>query len=249
MINHYFISIYNLFIIFPLIFMFVLVFGIIAVFSLIFFNIFLYLDSFYRPNNKQIPYNLLLDRVLPIVAIVSPSIIILNINSSNLSLLEKFSYMILMHVFLLMPIMYYWSKLRNWFDDSQHMITWSHPKLFFNLSIGMIYPMVWGVYFVCLRYIRLSQDLVFQDIIDFFVYPEHMAYFFVFFCSFINVVWYFFILFGFINNIRKYLWHITNSLVYSIHLKLLSYNFYFYFMEKIFKSFFIYKSAISLRSS
>jgi hypothetical protein len=96
MIKHYF----NIFYFNPYI---ALIFAIISLLTLIFMCVFcviLFLDSLYRPNIQQYLYNLVLDRMLPIIALLSPSILVLSLNLKSVSLLEKFAYILFFHVFM-----------------------------------------------------------------------------------------------------------------------------------------------------
>jgi hypothetical protein len=209
------------------------------------------LDIFYNKTKKQYRYNIILDRVIPFVALLSPSLTLLKVSPTSLSWIEKFSYLIIIHIIVLIPLMAYWSTLRGWFHDNNKTltaVTWLHPRFFFVLSLAMIYPMISGIYFTGIRYLRLGQQLHMSDVFIVITSPEHLAFLFVFLCAFFNLWCYFILFFGNFLVIRNYLWQNTSLLVYSLHLELLTYNVYFKIMEKIFKLYFVWFSVVSLNN-
>ena len=73
----------------------------------------LFLDMLYRPKVPQYPYNIVLDRIVPLIAIISPSIIIVILNPANTSWIAKLGYIILIYILFLIPLLRYWSSHRN----------------------------------------------------------------------------------------------------------------------------------------
>lgn len=116
----------------------------IGVFFMIFIFVVLFLDSLYRPNISQYPFNIFLDRIIPLILIISPTLLILLLNPNNISWLQKFSYIILIHIIILIPVMHYWSHLRRWNNKEDYFIyySWTHPRLYKDITITLIYPAI-----------------------------------------------------------------------------------------------------------
>ena len=114
---------------------------------------------------------IILDPVIPFTAIFCPSLFIYFLDTKNISWFEKFGCVILIHIFVLIPLMYYWSKHLNWYNDrTTPFNSWKSPKLYLDLSIGMIYPMILVVYLSIIRYLRLGNEIDIINIIILFVF-------------------------------------------------------------------------------
>ena len=200
----------------------------------------LFLDAFYRPNIEQYPYNILLDRIIPLLAISSPTIIILLLNPNNVSLLEKFGYIIIIHILVLLPLMNYWSKHRNWFTNKDKSKQWKEPKVFLDLTIAIIYPMVWGCYFTFNRYLKVGEEI---NIGSYFsentvILGGIILFMWPFISFYIRILLWKFL------DFRDYLWYHCRSFIISIMLFLLRYNIIYVILEKLHKLSFIWISFL-----
>src|ERR1700761_7300003 len=128
-----------------------------AILFIILMSIMLFLDSVYRPEISQYPFNLILDRIIPSIALVFPSIIIFFLHPFE-TWFARIILLLVIHIFVLVPIFYYWSKLRNWHTNQDQISynSWDHPRLYENIAIALIYPLLWGLYSSCSRFLRLG---------------------------------------------------------------------------------------------
>ena len=129
------------------VFVFLLI-SLIAVSLLLFFMVILLWDKFYRPNVPQYPYNVFIDRVIPTTLLISLAITIYFL-SSYFKGLFCIMLLIILHTCVIVPIIHYWSQLRNWDLASTNTFAWSwgNPRLYKHLSIALIYPLIWGSLF------------------------------------------------------------------------------------------------------
>lgn len=212
---------------------FLLIIVFISVLSMCLYCLILFLDGTYRPNTPQFPYNIIADRILPILFISSPIMLILYLNPDNITWFEKFSYMLILHCFLLIPIMYFWSKQRNWYSDNEKISykKWSSPRIYLDFVIAIVYPTFWGFYLHVVRYLHLGNVL---DITKYINYTTtNMIILSVFLGPFIYL-WVVIIIRLFIQ-IKTFLWTTFSNFMISIILFLLRYKIIFFFLEKIYQ--------------
>ena len=241
MIVYYLNLLYNSFGINLWILLIIVIIALLAILFIIFMSLLLFLDSVYRPNIPQYPFNFILDRVVPAIAIISPSIIILFLYPFQ-TWFARLTLLVVIHSFVLTPIFHYWSKLRNWYNQNHISYnSWNHPRLYFHITLAIIYPLLWGIFFSLSRFLRLGITydvwyyikLMPQDIIlILFILPY-------------TLTWILIIIF-FMSKMRQYLWYECSTLLYSIHIYLLHYYFYFKFMELLYKTSFFFTCILTL---
>ena len=222
-----------------LISLFFIVLTILAVIGLCYVIIVILLDLTYRPNLPQYPYNIIMDRIIPLLALCLPTILILSLNlDKDTTWIQKCAYIIILHSFVLVPLFYLWSKHRHWNYSNTNFATksWNSPKLYLDLTIVIIYPAFWGFILNYFRYLRLGNELdlttyVNSTLINFlivllFLWP---------FTSF-----WFFTLLGFFTRFRKILWEEFSNFIISITLFLLRYKVIFKLLEKLYQFSFLW---------
>lgn len=217
----------------------------VTVLFMIFMSIMLFLDSIYRPNMEQYPFNIYLDRIIPFITLLFPSIIILILQPFT-TWLARFTLFILIHAIILAPLYHHWSKLRHWKNKQNENIynSWNHPRLYENIAIAMIYPLLWGVFFSLSRFFRLGTTYHVWD----YIISLNSDLVIIFFILPYVIIWCL-IIFSYILKIRSYLWNECYLLIYSLHIYLLQYHPYFRFMELIYKSNFFITCILTLNIS
>lgn len=206
-----------------------------AILGVIFICIIIMLDTLYRPNIPQYPFNIILDCVIPLLVLFLPSIIILYLLVFD-TWFTRITLLILIHIFVLVPLFHYWSKLRCWHhkkDEASYSL-WSHPRIYKNIAFALVYPLLWGVFFSLSRFLRLG---VTYNIYDYIISLPLDLLVIIFILPYLRM-WTIIFLFYF-SQIRRYLWNECSILLYSSHIYLLQYFVYFRFMELIYKSSFI----------
>lgn len=201
------------------------------------------LDKIHRPNIPQYPFNKWLDRIIPLVFLLSPSLCILILHPFE-SWFTRLILLILIHIFLIIPMFHYWSQYRRW-NDVENKFTygsWNHPRLYKHIAIASIYPLLWGIYFSISRYLKLGSTI---HIYEYFSFIDIDTIILLIFLVFYLVIYVFIILYQ-LSLLRRYLWSELSSLLYSIHIVLLHYYPYFRIMELIFKFGFLVRSLISI---
>lgn len=214
--------------------------------TFILFCLLLFLDISYRPNVLQYPFNIIFDRIMPLIIILSPTFLILNLKSIDATLLQKFSYILLIHLFIVLPLVYFWSKHRSWYTSTQinieHYVLWNQPIFYLTLNIAIIYPAVWCVYFSMRRYVSLGEEIVIRTI-DLSLYVDFIIIVILFMPYEIITV---LLLLKQLNKIRNWFWLHYVNIIEVTHLFLLRYYIYFYGVEKMRKLAFILGRYISL---
>lgn len=250
MIEHILNLFKTLFIVSPWIVIPLILITTLGIIFLIFISIIITLDTVYRPETKQYPFNFILDHLAPIISIFSPIIIVCILNPVNISLIEKFGYIIITHCLFIMPIIYYWSKHRHWFrlPDFTYFSLWKSPELYYQITLAMLYPMILGIYFNSIRYLRMGKNITLTEIMANVSNSEIAPILFLIIISLPNLYVIGKTILYFISMIRNFIWNHTSLLIYSIHLECLSFNFYFKLMEKLFKFHFIWFNLISLNA-
>lgn len=205
----------------------------------------LLLDYLYRPTIEQYPFNIILDRIIPLMVLVLPTIFV--VNFIPFSWLYRFLLLIGIHVFLIIPLFYYWGILRHWHvsNNKSTFITLNHPSIYTHVAIAILYPAIWGAYFSLNRYIRLGTTVnLFEMLSE--INPDIFAITIIF-CLPGNNLWLKMFLWC-LKDIRFWLWIELQKLCYVLHLFLLNYNCYFYIIEILHKGAFILGTFITLRA-
>lgn len=213
----------------------ILIIFFISIFLLFLFIILLLLDTLYRPAIDQYPLNFFLNRLCPLIIILSPTLFMYYLDPEIFSFIEKFLILIIIHLLIIIPIMYFWSKHRNW--PSMKKNNWKSPSIFLHISISIIYPAIFGILFTILRYWRMGNvidlSFIFEDKLFLFI----LILFITIILEYIYV--YFLIIFSIINKIRNYFWEECLKVLKGLHIMLLRYNIYFKLMEILYKICFI----------
>jgi hypothetical protein len=201
------------------------------------------LDKIYRPNIPQYPFNLWLDRVIPFIFLLSPSICILILHPFE-AWFTRLVLLILIHIIIIIPLFHYWAKYRRWNDieDKFTYKAWNHPRIYKHIAIASIYPLLWGIYFSTSRYLRLGSTVNVYDQLS-KIDIDTLVFLIIFF---IYISIYVFILLYKIATLRRYLWDELYVLLYSIHIVLLCFYPYFRIMELIFKFSYMLYALISI---
>ena len=204
---------------------------IISLLCLTLVTIILLMDSLYRPNVPQYPWNFWIDRFIPVILLIAPTIVLIIFRPFN-NWFHQLSLLILIHVCILLPVFYKWASLRRWNSNfsNEPESSWKHPRLYDHIAIALIYPLLWGVYFSLFRFLRLGESV---NISNYFLFKVEL----IVPCIFLSplLIYWVLISLNLLSNLREYLWGETASLLYSIHNSLLSRNPYFFFAEKFFK--------------
>lgn len=225
--------------------LFILILFIIAFTAIILFTLLCMLDSIYRPNIPQYSFNKILDIICPILIIISPTIIILLLNTETFPFIKKVFFIIVIHVLIIIPVIYLWSKNRNWpvFDGRSD---WKNPAILLNLSIALIYPLFWIILISLLRYLRLGYSINFLELI-FSVNLTFIPYLILIsitFWPYFSIG--FFLLIKTIITIRSYFWAEFYKFLKGFHIYALRFNFYFKVSEILYKiSFLIFTYIIN----
>jgi hypothetical protein len=214
--------------------------------ALILVVIIILLDKAYRPSIPQYPFNFFLDRLIPLIALFLPLLLVLFLCPTSIPWIQRFFVLILIHCFILIPLFYYWSDLRSWSNslDNTSFIpkqyrTWDNPCLYLDISIALIYPMIWGMYLSCSRYFRLGSTVDLYSIllgvnsnwfIVLFLFPYWLPFFLII-----------------ASSIKRNLWEHTYKILYSLHLFAIRFSCYFFVIETLFKFNFLVVSLISLQ--
>lgn len=242
----YYHQLINIFIAFPILFSVLVVSTVIAVITLAYICLGLFLDETYRPDSPQYPFNIILDRIIPLIAILMPTIIILYINPETLSWIEKFGCIILLHIFVLTPIMYYWSHHRQWdtniflTNTSRHNKTWNNPKLYLDLTLAMIYPAVFGICFFLLRYFRLGITV---DVLKYITLNTVIIGILFLLIYQYTIIW-LIIITKLLSEIKNFFWESFKGIIISLCLILLKYHIFFKIFEKIYQLSFLWITFI-----
>jgi len=205
----------------------------VAIVLFLIFLLYCFLDSFYRP--KQYPYHKLFDKYIPLIILFMPTIYTISFTQE---IKIKLSLFLFLHI-LIIVLFIYWSKLRNWGIEENTINTWKSPKIFKQLSIALIYPYVFFIYFTFLRSLNLGTSINYSLCVTdfFFDYGIFILVYFLFFCYYFYYI--FIILILSINNLRNFLWLQFIGIMYSIHLILLQFNMYFKFCSFLFKGIYV----------
>ena len=206
------------------------------------FLILILLGEVYRPNIPQYPFNVFLDKIIPIIIICFiPLFAYTNPLELNLTILSLLCLSV--QCVIITPLMYLWSMHRNWSTSiNGPLVTWDSPIFFLALSLALIYPLIWGIYFSLSRYLRLGNYLDLSSII-FYITPDMIGFIIAslplvscltFWCI-LSVLKFFSPYLSNVTKFRLFLWQHTSMLLYSFHIHLLQYNLYFFWAKNLFK--------------
>lgn len=209
--------------------------------------IILLLDRFYRPDIPQYPYNIILDRIMPIILLILPTVFIFVFTRDvkALTLQTRFVLIIIIHLSIIIPIFHYWSNLRSWTIEklpNGNFITLDNPLLYKQIAIAILYPAIWGLYFTLLRYLRLG---IVIDINKYLVYLSKDWIIILIFLLPFYTIWLKMVIWRFLD-LRYWLWYELSKLLYAIHIYFLRYKGYFKLFENLYKLAFILGSYVSL---
>jgi len=203
----------------------------------------LLLDGVYRKNAQQYPKHFLWDFLVPIILLITPSILVISITKDHITLMEKFIIIICIHGFILVPLMNIWSQHRKW--DSVNDVaadSWSHPRIFLRIAIAIIYPALFGFYYTILRYLRMGQTVDISQVLNLLDLESILSYIILslFIWSFISI-WARLLIWK-ILDLRQWLWKEFVILVTLINIFLLKFNVYFKIMDSLYKISYIWIS-------
>lgn len=88
--------------------------------------------------------------------VITPTIFIYWLNPKNLLSLENLLYIIVIHSFFIIPIIYFWARKRNWILTNNDKYYFDSPLLFFHFALGIIYPAFWGIFLSLNRFFKLT---------------------------------------------------------------------------------------------
>ena len=97
----------------------VIIIGLIGIIIFTLFIIYLLIDSTYQPKTGQIKSSIILDFILPIILILFPTITIILIKPSELLLYQKYGYIMISHIIIIIPLLYLWATHRNWDGENK----------------------------------------------------------------------------------------------------------------------------------
>ena len=200
------------------------------------------LDSTYRPNSPQYPYNIFFDKICPMIIIISPTTIITYCNIMPNSFLNKSILILLIQTCICIPLMYYWSLIRNWNFESEHKsYSWNTPLMYLNLQLIIWYISFFFFLIFFLRYLRLGQDILIYPNIFIEILKDPVV--FTLLLTPFTLGWLFILVYN-ISFLRKKAWENVIDFIHSIHIKFLKFNTYFFIMEIIYKLCFLWFTFI-----
>lgn len=207
--------------------------------------LFLFLEKASRPNISDWPYSTFFDRFLPILFLVTPFLLIIIFKPFD-SWFPRLLLLISIHIFILIPLLHYWSHLRSWstFDNNPLNDSWYNPHVFKHLSIALIYPLLWGIFFSFSRYLRLGSSFSLLSIKEYVYNLSGDLIVIIFLLPYITLWLILFI--HYMLYIRKALWNNFAALIYSSHIYLLQYYLYFKIMELLYKMTFLLECLLTI---
>lgn len=194
--------------------------------------------------------NSLISGILAFVLLCSPIIFgLFIINLKFFSLPSVILAVFLFHI-LVLPLQFILNSRNNWDKDflNATFFSWLHPRILKHVSLALIYPYIFGLYYSIIRYSRLG-SYVFLDISKVAPYQYFILLFFLTF-SFLFILLLPFIekFFMVLSSFRNYLWEQTTDLFYSFYIYLLSKNYIFKFLEKAYKSYYFLAFFIGVKN-
>lgn len=235
---------------FPLIFVLMSSIAILTLLFMGFMCVILFLDGMYRPNSPQYPFNVILDRIIPLIAILMPWFLILQLNPEKIYWIEKLFYIILIHIAILIPLITYWSKHRQWntMGKNNDITTWDQPIFFLYIVIAMMYPAIWGIFLSMMRYLKLGTKINIKEKIEALVY--FLGWDNIIVILFLTPVFFLWliVLLKLFNTWRFWYWYNFRNVYMVVHFYCLRFYVYFYIFEKLYKLSFIIMRFIYLSS-
>ena len=195
-----------------------------------------------NPEGQQNSFNIFFDRILPVAIIIMVPLLIL---FTKQNVVTNLTLLIILHLIVTIPLMHFWAHVRKWNINTNEVIkivAWNHPSIYKKMTIGLLYPLIWVLYFNILRYLRLGKVTHINDIFissiflnDYFWITLFLS---LFYSIWIRLIWWR------ILDIRNHLWLEVYTLILSLHLALLKYDLYFKLMDKIYKIAFAWRSFL-----
>jgi len=164
----------------------------------------------------------------------------MSLNMNTVSLIEKFGYIIIVHIFILIPIMYFWSHNRNWQQEMSSYNSWSSPTLYLDLTIALIYPIVFAIYISCIRYLRLGSTL---DLKLYFTSNIFIIIGILLFMLPYVFAW-FILLMKLILQVKRCLWDSFYKLILSFFVYILKYRLVFFVFKCLYELSFLWVSFL-----
>jgi hypothetical protein len=176
---------------------------------------------------------------LPISYFIFPYILLIRFmpNWNSLALIIN---ILLLHCLITIPAILIHKKLANWSEkdvirqvqDKYKFYNVKSLMIYFDLSIGILYPYIFGVIILSIRYLMLNKEI---DISYFFT-EIFLTILFVIFCYLPIMLFILWKISFFFNFLKEYLWIKLLNILYSLHLFLLNYWYdYFFLLSKIHK--------------
>ena len=244
MLKSYITTLYNTILTSHILIIFILILFFSSCIILLFMIVVGLLDATYRPNSPQYPYNIFFDRLCPVIFIASPTIIIYSLKPEKLLCLENLLFIILIHSFIIVPIIYFWALNRNWVILNNNKYYLDSPLLFFHFALGIIYPAFWGVFLSLNRFFNLNATI---DILH-YINLNFINILLPFLIPLIFYIRFYKSTYNFIRSCQQILWNSFCNISYIFHLSLLKYSFYFHICEYLYKYSFIFGNYIIMSS-
>jgi hypothetical protein len=191
--------------------------------------------------DKEVPWTFFKDCLLPLLLLFIPLFSLLSLNIFNIWF-HKIVFLIGLHICFIIPFLTFWNKYRGLPEINQTRNSWKHSQVYIHIALAMIYPLIFGLYFSFIRYLRLGEA---YDIRNFSIFFDLDFIIFAIFLLPLLLFW-LLALYIFMRDLRVALWSYTTSICYSIHIKMLKYHGYFFVTEKLFKLHYLYYDIISL---
>lgn len=225
--------------------------GILCLFCI---SLVLLLNVFYRPRNLQGNLNIILDHLLSFLILISPYIIIIQINIAPIISMYNFLSLIGLHIIFVIPLIYILLNYRDYWlntiDKKSRNISWKHPIVYFYIAMALLYVYLWGFYFSIIRFFQLGMETEIHLIILLkILFCAQNGVFLLFFLS----IWHTFFIWGlaifsFFIVIQKNIVGIFYVIIYSLHIQLLTHDLYSNTIEKVYKMRFILYNMVCLNA-
>lgn len=234
MITTYFKLLKNAFCITPWISIPCIMISVLTIFFIFITSIALFFDLFYK-YKLRIPHNFLLDHMIPIIACLSPTGLILLLSPDYVTWIEKFGFIIISHIFILIPLMYFWfinSQKKLLTNNYKHHRVFGSPRFYLDITIAIIYPAVWGFFLYFLRYLRLGNEINITNYLNDTNMPMFILWPFILIGLFYGIKQ--------VSILKSFLWEEFSNLIVSLSLYLIQYKIFFNLFEKLYQVSFLW---------
>ena len=152
-------------------------------------------------------------------------------------LVESLLFSFLLHLFLI-PLQMILNSYNKWDQDflANTFSTWLHPRIIKHISLALVYPYIFGIYYSIIRYSRLGSE-IFIDLSRLGPYQYYILFYsiiipflFIVYLPQITIAW------KKVSSFRDYFWKQTTDLFYSWYIYLLSKKMIFFCIEKLYKT-------------